>query len=54
MDNNLKPIKIVFEEDMPAERVAEFIDLLSALYGEELDLVSFHDIPPLPRLKDVG
>jgi hypothetical protein len=47
-------IKIVFEEDMPPERVADFIDLLSILYGEDLDIVSLHDIPPLPRLKDVG
>ena len=54
MDNNLKPIKIVFEVDMPLERVADFIDLLSTLYGEDLDIASLHDIPPLPQLKDVG
>lgn len=54
MDRNLKPIQIVFEEDMPPERVAEFVDVLSSLCGEDLDIVSIHDIPPLPRLKDVG
>ena len=54
MDNDLKPIKIVFEEDMSPERVACFIELLSALYGDDLNIVSLHDIPPLPQLKDVG
>lgn len=54
MSTNIAPIKIVFEEDMPPERMAEFIELLSTLYGEDLDILSVHDMPPLPRLKDVG
>lgn len=54
MDKKSKPIQIVFEEDMSHERVAEFIEVLSALYGDDLDVVSIHDIPPLPRLRDVG
>lgn len=52
MKDGTKPIEIVFEEDTPPERIAEFIELLSALYGEDLHVVSVQDIPPLPRLKD--
>jgi hypothetical protein len=48
-----QPISIVFEEDMPFERIAEFIQVLSELYGEDLDVVSVNHIPPLPRFKEV-
>lgn len=52
MDRDSNPIQIVFEEDMSFERIAEFVEVLSELYGEDLDVVSGHDIPPLPRLRE--
>lgn len=52
MEGSSNPIQIVFEEDTPLERIAEFVELLSNLYGEDLDLVSVHDIPPQPRLRE--
>lgn len=52
MKGDSNPIQIVFEEDMPFERIAELVEVLSILYGEDLDVVSVHDIPPLPRLRE--
>lgn len=52
MNEKAQPLSIVFEEDMPFERVAEFIQVLSELYGEDLDIVSVNHIPPLPRVKE--
>ena len=55
MTEDLRPIHLVFEEDMSFERIAEFVQLLSELYGEELDVVSVSDMPPIPkRLRDVA
>lgn len=52
MNDEPQPVSIVFEEDMPFERIAEFIQVLSELYGEDLDVVSVNHMPPLPRFKE--
>lgn len=47
MSNNfIKPLSIVFENNTPPERIAEFIRLVSEYYGENLEIVSVDDIPP--------
>lgn len=51
MESNTKELELVFEDDMPYEKIAEFIEILSQLSGEDLDVVSFHDAPPQSRLK---
>lgn len=53
MNNESQPISLIFEEDMSFERIAEFIQVLSELYGEDLDVVSVNYIPPLPKFKEV-
>lgn len=54
MVEDSKPIRLVFEEDLPFEKIVELVEVLSELYGEDLDVVSVHDIPPLPRLRKAG
>ena len=54
MTENPETISLIFEEDTPTERIAEFIQLLSEVYGGDLDIVSVNDIPPLPKLRDVS
>ena len=52
MQDQLKPISLVFEDVMPPERIAEFINLLSEFYGEDIDVVSVDDIPPLTKMRE--
>lgn len=40
MNQDRKTIQIAFEDDMETDRIAEFIDLLSVIYGEDLDVVA--------------
>ena len=39
-----KPIILIFEKDMILKRIAEFIDILSELYGEDLDICLIKDL----------
>lgn len=41
---NEEPIFLVFQEDMLVERIAEFIQLLSEVYGEELHVTEVNDL----------
>lgn len=44
--NQDAPIRLIFEEDIKPERIAEFIELLSNLYGEDLGVVLANTLPP--------
>lgn len=35
---DVEPISLVFPDDMPNERIAEFIQILSEIYGEHLEI----------------
>lgn len=50
----IKPMNIVFEDDIPPERIAEFINLLSEFYGENLEIISVNDIPPNTKKREVA
>lgn len=50
----IPPMNIVFEEDVPAERVAEFISVLSEYYGENIEVVSVNDLPPDSKKQEVA
>ena len=40
------PIRLVFEGSTKPDRIAEFVELLSELYGEDLHVILANTIPP--------
>ena len=39
-------LKIVFDGDVKPNRIATFIELLSEIYGDDLNIVSTTNLPP--------
>jgi hypothetical protein len=40
------PLRIVFEANTSPRRIAEFIEILSTLYSEDLNILTMDTLPP--------
>jgi hypothetical protein len=50
LDSSMQPhdgtLRIVFDSNVQADRIAKFIELLSDIYGEDLNIVATTTLPP--------